>query len=193
MSLHMASSVCKNFMLTPLTITDLSPYFKAPFPGFSLILNFEIVTRNGRLTCVLKGVVIPEQRCLDEIQHVTQPDVDFPVQQELKKEIIKNTTSGSTYIVMDNDKFKLTSSPYGISACAGQIAVSTSDNLKRLHDHDFLLRVLLEWWQQLQWVLFRAVLHRGPLVGHGFSWPFPFGVPLWCLLVVPFLLDLLPL
>ncbi len=95
-----------NFMLTPLTITDLSPYFKAPFPGFSLILNFEIVTRNGRLTCVLKGVVIPEQRCLDEIQHVTQPDVDFPVQQELKKEIIKNTTSGSTYIVMDNDKFK---------------------------------------------------------------------------------------
>ncbi len=33
----------KNFMLTPLTITDLSPYFKAPFPGFSLILNFERV------------------------------------------------------------------------------------------------------------------------------------------------------
>jgi hypothetical protein len=110
MSLHMASSVCKNFMLTPLTITDLSPYFKAPFPGFSLILNFEIVTRNERLTCILKGVIIPEQRCLDEIQHVTQPDVDFPVQQDLKREIIKNTTSGSTYIVMDNDKFKLTSS-----------------------------------------------------------------------------------
>ncbi len=36
---------------------------------------------------------------------------------------------------MDNDKFRLTSSPYGISACAGQIAVSTSD--KRLHDHFF--------------------------------------------------------
>jgi hypothetical protein len=32
--------------------------------------------------------------------------------------------------VMDNDKFRLTSSPFGISACAGQIAVSTSDNLK---------------------------------------------------------------
>jgi hypothetical protein len=71
MSLHMASSICKNFMLTPLTITDLSPYFKAPFPGFSLILNFEIVTRNDRLTCILKGVIIPEQSCLDEIQHVT--------------------------------------------------------------------------------------------------------------------------
>jgi hypothetical protein len=137
MSLHMASSICKNFMLTPLTITDLSPYFKAPFPGFSLILNFEIVTRNDRLTCILKGVIIPEQRCLDEIQHVTQPDIDFPVQQDLKRAIIKNTTSGSTYIVLDNDKFRLTSSPFGTSACAGQIAVSTSDNLKRLHDHFF--------------------------------------------------------
>ena len=124
-------------MLTPLTITDLSPHFKAPYAGFSLILNFEIVTRNDRLTCLLKGIIIQEQRCLDEIQHVTQSDIDFPVQQDLKKAIIKNTTSGSTYIVMDNDKFRLTSSPFGTSACAGQIAVSTSDNLKRLHDHFF--------------------------------------------------------
>jgi hypothetical protein len=38
---------------------------------------------------------------------------------------------------MDNDKFRLTSSPFGTSACVGQIAVSTSDNLKRLHDHFF--------------------------------------------------------
>jgi hypothetical protein len=63
MSLHIASSVCKNFMLTPLTITELSPHFKAPYAGFSLILNFEIVTKNNRLTCILKAVVIPEQRC----------------------------------------------------------------------------------------------------------------------------------
>jgi hypothetical protein len=124
-------------MLTPLTITNLSPHFKAPYAGFSLILNFEIVTRNDRLTCLLKGIIIPEQRCLDEIQHVTQTDIDFPVQQDLKKVIIKNTTSGSTYIVMDNDKFRLTSSPFGSSACVGQIAVSTSDNLKRLHEHFF--------------------------------------------------------
>jgi hypothetical protein len=125
-------------MLTPLTITDLSPHFKAPYAGFSLILIFEIVTRNERLTCKLKGVIIPEQRCLDEIQHVTQSDIDFPVQQDQKRTIIKNTTPGSTYIVMDNNKFRLTSSPFGTSACAGQIAVSTSDNLKRLHDHFFL-------------------------------------------------------
>ncbi len=38
---------------------------------------------------------------------------------------------------MDNDRFRLTSSPFGTSACVGQISITTSDNMKRLHDHFF--------------------------------------------------------
>jgi hypothetical protein len=135
----MASSICKNFMLSPLSISDINPSFKAPFAGFSLILNFEIITKNNRLTCIIKAVVIPEKRCLDEIQQATQADVYFPVQEELKKEIIRNTTTRSTYIVLDMDGFRLTSSPFGTYACVGQVSVTTSDNMKRLHDH-FSLR-----------------------------------------------------
>ena len=137
LSLHMAATVCSNFNLRPMSITDLPNKFRTPFSVYNLIFHFEIVTTEGRLTCIMKGVAIPEQRCLDEIQYSTTTDPLFPVQQELKEYIVKNMTAKSVYITLERERFRLTASPYGLSACVGEISINTSDNMKRLHDHFF--------------------------------------------------------
>ena len=135
--LHTAGTVCSNFKLSPLTITDIPRDFKVPYSVPSLIYHFEILAANNRLTCLYPDKVVPEPQCLDNLHIATQNDVSFPVQQQLKEYIFKNMSSRNVYIVQELDKFRITSSPYGISACKGEIPVNTADGLKRLHSHFF--------------------------------------------------------
>lgn len=135
--LHMASTVCNNFKLSPMSIKDIPRNFKVPFSVFSIVYHLEILSSNSRLTCLYPTKVVPEQECLDDIQLATQGDPSFPVQQQLKDFIVKNATASTVYIVQDLDKFRISSTPYGISACVGEISVTTSDGLKRLHQHFF--------------------------------------------------------
>jgi hypothetical protein len=138
LTLHMASSVCTNFKLKPLTITDLPTDFKVPFSIYSLTFHFELYLSDDRLTCLTPSNVLSDTECLDLLQTVTKSDPSFPVQQELRDYLTKNmTTSKSLYLSMERNKFQLTPNSYGISACVGEIAVQTSNDIKRLHDHFF--------------------------------------------------------
>ncbi len=65
--LHLASTVCANFRLSPMSITDVPRHFKVPFSVFSLIYQFEILIVNGRLTCLSPNQILPEQQCLDTL------------------------------------------------------------------------------------------------------------------------------
>ncbi len=61
--LHLARTVCENYRLSPLSITDISRYFHIPYP---LLFHFEIMISNDRLTCLTPTMVIPEHQCLDD-------------------------------------------------------------------------------------------------------------------------------
>ena len=132
--LHMARTVCENYRLSPLSITDISRYFHIPYP---LLFHFQILTTGNRITCLTPSMVISEQQCLDDLQYATQLDLNFPQQQALKEYILNNVTAKTNYIVMNQNKFSLTPSHYGMSACLGEIPVDTSDSVKRLHEHFF--------------------------------------------------------
>ncbi len=135
--LHLSSTVCSNFGLPPMSITDLPEYFRVPFSVVSLIFHFEILLSDGRLTCLTPTKVIQEPFCLDTLQNVTKSDHRFPTQQALKTYIMNNLTSTSLFLIQDQGTFRLSATPYGVSACLGEIPTNTSNSIKRLHDHFF--------------------------------------------------------
>jgi len=132
--LHMAKTVCENYQLNPLSITDVNRFFHIPYP---LLFHFQVTASNNGLTCLTSNKIVPEQECLDDIQFATQADPTFPKQQFLKDYILKNLTAKAHYIMLNENKFSMVQSPYGNSACLGEMPFTTSASVKNSHEHFF--------------------------------------------------------
>lgn len=134
LSLHVAKTVCENYGLRPLTITDITKHFYMPYP---LLFHLEILSSAGRLNCITPTKALSEQECLDDLELLTTLDKDFPQQQAFKDYILKNISPKTAYITLAKDKFSVTDSYFGNSACMGEIPSATSNSVKRLHEHFF--------------------------------------------------------
>ena len=132
--LHVAKTVCNNYGLRPLTITDITRHFYMPYP---LLFHLEIISSAGRLNCITPTKALSEQECLDDLELLTKLDRDFPQQQALKDHILKNISPKTAYINLAEDKFSVTDSYFGNTACMGEIPTATSESVKRLHEHFF--------------------------------------------------------
>ena len=132
--LHIAKTVCDNYGLKPLTITDITRHFYMPYP---LLFHLEIISSAGRLNCITPSKALSEQECLDDLELLTKLDKDFPQQQALKDYILKNISPKTAYITLAEDKFSVTDSYFGNTACMGEIPSATSESVKRLHEHFF--------------------------------------------------------
>jgi hypothetical protein len=105
-----------------------------PYP---LLFHLEIISGAGRLNCITPSKALSEQECLDDLELLTKLDKDFPQQQALKDYILKNISPKTAYITLAEDKFSVTDSYFGNTACMGEIPSATSESVKRLHEHFF--------------------------------------------------------